>query len=259
MSLINNSITELGLKIEIAFWRAMSKNELKYPGVTAYVTGVDDSSFNLVIDTQVDEKNITEAISRVREFFKRYKLPWTWITHTLNHPKNIDRLLLANGFQLIEEFPEMYLNLRHELPVHLLSGVTIEEVSAEDTLTEWIKPVRESFPSTDNAEQFRLLNAHLPHGPGTAFRHFVLLQKKVAITSVTLFVTPDAVMIHNLATKPIYRRQGLATLIMIYALREAQQLGIQHCFLDSSSSGYHLYAELGFEVCAISKAYTSLK
>jgi ribosomal protein S18 acetylase RimI-like enzyme len=143
--------------------------------------------------------------------------------------------------------------------MHLLSGVTIEEVSAEDTLTEWIKPVRESFPSADNAEQFRLLNAHLPHGPGTQFRHFVLLQKKVAITSVTLFVTTDAVMIHNLATKPIYRRQGLATLIMIYALREAQRLGIQHCFLDSSSSGYHLYAELGFEVCAISKAYTSLK
>jgi hypothetical protein len=108
MSLINNSITELGLNIEIAFWRAMSKNELKYPGVTAYVTGVDDSSFNLVINTQVDEKNITEAISRVREFFKRYKLPWTWITHTLNHPKTIDRLLLAHGFQLIEDYRCIY-------------------------------------------------------------------------------------------------------------------------------------------------------
>jgi hypothetical protein len=102
MSLVNNNITELGLKTEIAFWRAISKNALNYPGVTAYVTGVDDSSFNIVIDTQVDEKNIIEAITRVREFFKTYKLPWTWITHTLNHPKNIDRLLLAHGFKLIE-------------------------------------------------------------------------------------------------------------------------------------------------------------
>ena len=63
----------------------------------------------------------------------------------------------------------------------------------------------------------------------------------------TLFIHDDSVMIHNIATKPTYRKRGFGAAITLYAMQEAKRLGKKHCFLDSSPKGLGVYQGLGFK------------
>jgi predicted GNAT family acetyltransferase len=255
IELNDQEITELGVKAIIDFYRTMAIDQLQLPGLNAFVTGVDSSSLNVVLDTRKNSETNAELVNSMADFFKSHQVPWGWFITATAVVNDIER----RGFHLLYDAPGMYFDLSKALPVIGVDfDVDIEEV--RDDLHEWIEPLLEGFPNengsnSDDDDIYRKLNANLLQKGEKKLRHFTAYFKGEAASSATLFLSNDSVMLHNLATKNKFRKKGIGTALTLYMMAEAKNAGYRHCFLDSSDEGFNLYSGLGFKVYCVTSVY----
>ncbi len=249
IELQNQEITKIGVEAIIDFYRTMAIDQLHFPGLDVFATKVDSSSLNVVLDTKQNKLD-TESIKIIADFFKKHQSPWGWFITAVSNTKDINQY----GFEFIYETPGMYFDLANDLP----SVVGVEIREAHDDLHEWIKPLQEGFPSSDNCEAYRKLNAELLRKGEKKLRHFTAYQENEAACSATLFLSDNAVMLHNLATRDKYRKFGLGSALTLYMMNEAKKAGYRHCFLDSSDEGFNLYKKLGFNVYCVTSVYEKM-
>ena len=76
-------------------------------------------------------------------------------------------------------------------------------------------------------------------------RHYIAYYENEIAGAATLFLGNDSVMLHNLATKANFRKRGVGSALSLYRMRQAQELGFKHCFLDASEDGFHLHHDKG--------------
>jgi len=244
------------IAVQLEFWKTMAVASQEIAGATVVTTHLADPFLNLVVNTQFKDENFAPHLEKVIDFFAIHKVPWTWWLNPLTSPAKLGDTLGRYGLKLIEEVPSFYLDLNKTLPLELPPDLSIKKLSGDDLLNDWIQAINEGFPSEDNAEGFRKLNYHLPHGANAALQHYVAYLNQQAVASITLFKGTQAVMIHNVATKVAFRKRGFATALLIYILQEAKNVGFQHCFLDSSMHGKDLYQKVGFVKCSEQSVYS---
>jgi ribosomal protein S18 acetylase RimI-like enzyme len=255
LEITDPEIQRIGHKAEVDFCLDMAIERLDCAGLVTVSIGLVDPILNVVIDTQIDEKDVHEKINIVEKFFKQRRIGWSWIVNSTARPITLPHYLRQHNLSFLDEFPTLYFDLDNAFEQPQTTTFTVSEAAATDELHEWIKPVCASFGSSDNGEGFRLLSAKQAHGPGTVFHHFMVYQQNEVMASGTLYTGPESAMIHNLATMPDHRNKGLATLLTLYSMQEAKKLGYKHCFLNSSESGLNLYRRIGFKIYTTSEIY----
>lgn len=242
IELNNPAITQLGIESIIDFYKTISVDQLYLPDLNLFVSEIDSPIFNVVLDTCSINNLEPNTIAKVTDFFKRPDRPWTWFKTAISNTSNLDEL----GFQLDYESRSMYFDLDDKL-----SEITTDlKIAEADDLREWIKPIQESFPSSDNCQAYLKMNTRLFHEGKGKFKHFLGYQHCEVACSGTLFLSTNSVMLHNLATKPKFRNRGLGSALTLYLMQEAKSMGYRHCFLDSSEEGFNLYRRLGFKIYA---------
>lgn len=250
-------ITRLGVAAANAFCRAMAKDQLQDDEIVAITIGIEDPILNIVMHAQTTETKVADKITAVFQFFKQHQVKWTWVISPLSKPHNLAHHLLQRGLILLEEFPSMHFDLTKPLTRERIH-FDIREAAQMNDLKQWIIPIAEAFPgsdASDDGEEFRIVNNNLPHGPGTALRHYTAFHDNQPVSSITLFLCEHGAMIHNLGTRNEYCGKGFGTALTRHALREAKQLGFKHCFLDSSPRGFNVYQRIGFKVYAMCPLY----
>ena len=183
-------------------------------------------------------------VQAVDDFFNAHKVPWSWFIT----PASYEHDLLEQGLILTEKTVGMYFNLLHKLPMMQSHSIHIKEIDKNDDLQVWIEPINEAFQEDDD-DSYRKLNAGTLRQSPQKFRHFVAYYNNELAASGTLFVSHEAVMIHNLATKNDFKRKGLGTAMVLHMLKMAKEAGYVHCYLDASEEGILLYQKIGFKQC----------
>lgn len=248
IQLKNQEITKIGIESTIDFYRTIAIDQLHLSGLDVFATGSDTSPLNVVLDTRTSDEMNLQTVNQIAAFFKKHNVPWEWSITALSKTTNIEEY----GFKLLCEAPSMYFDLSEELQ----RGVSdIEIIEVHDDLREWIKPLQQAFPSNDNCENYRKLNADLLQKGEKKLRHFTAYRDNEAISSGTLFLSTKSVMLHNLATKNEYRKRGVGSSLTTYMMNEAKKAGYKHCYLESSDEGFNLYSKLGFKVYSIPSIY----
>lgn len=251
IELHDEAITQKGVDAIIDFYRTLAIDTLEFPGISAFVTGVNSSFLNVVIDTRSEQKLNQETILAVTDFFNRHQVPWVWLCTPLAKIHDLER----HEFTLLEEAPGMYFDLTKPLP-SLDTNIDIQEMNQSNNLEQWIKPINEGFSSSDDDDDsYRKLNADLLNKGENKLKHFVAYLDNQVAGAATLFLTNDAVMLHNLATREIFRNRGVGKALAIHRMMLAKKLGFKHCFLDASDAGYQVHKKLGFQVYCLTKAY----
>lgn len=249
-------ILRRGHAVEIAFCLAMSKNSINRDGIIAVTINLPDPILNLVIDAQLNEKNVHQGIELALQFFKEQQVSWTWQVGPASKPANLASHLERHGLSLLDSFPSMFLDLdRLKHPEELDEGISIREVLPGEDLNEWIEPVREGFPSSDNAEGFLAHCSALPYGRQDGFHHYVVRVRNQVVASGTCYIDREGALIHNLATKVQFRKRGYASALTFHIMRQVKKSGVRYCFLDSSREGIGLYSKLGFKAYCINHLY----
>jgi len=248
-------LQKLGLDLTILFFKTMAMDELNEKDVQAVVGEIKDSILNQVLDTQSTEENIEKTIAAVQSFYQRYNKKWSWVVGPLSKPETLAQHLKRHGLEVTETFASCYFDLGRIITPIDIPNFIIKKVTADDDLVDWAIPLSKAFASSDNAEGFRQLNARLPHGEFDSLQHYVGYFKDKPISCGTLFLSSDAVMIHNIGTDPDFSGRGFGKAMTIHLMLDAKKHGYKHCFLDASKFGLEMYKKLGFEIYSYSDIY----
>ena len=251
IELHNQTITKKGIAAIIDFYQTMSIDQLQHRDLLAFATGDNSPFLNVVIDTRPHREGSSDLIKPITDFFDKHHVPWGWFVVPGSHEND----LLQQGFSLLEEVPAMYFDLSNLLPILKDERISIQELDNNDDLKIWIQPINEGFQVKDNDENYRKLNVAILKSGSNTLRHFVAYYQNNIAAAGTLFLSKDAVMLHNLATKTAYKKHGIGTALALHMMEKAKQLGFMHCFLDSSEDGFSLYKKIGFEVYSTTLVY----
>jgi len=232
------------------FYKTLSCESRQFPEASAFVTGMGSIFFNVLFDERRDKSESKMLARAAAEYFNHFRAPWAWFMM----PADINNDLTSHDFVLLEESPAMYFNLAQSIPV-VESTHVIKEVESNDDLSEWIIPVNDAFHVEDGDDSYQQLNAAVLQNNAKKLRHFVAYSDGKLAGSATLFVSQDAVMLHNLATKTEFRNNGIGTALTLHMLAAAKKMGYVHCFLDASAVAFSLYQKLGFKVYSSTLIY----
>lgn len=244
------AITQKGVEAIIDFYETLAVDKLNFPGLHVVMTGANSPYLNVVIDTRKNEPLTSEVLESIVHFFKRHQVEWIWFSTPLAQMNDLE----THQFKLVETFPSLYWDLSQPLPP-VDEKITIKVVDEYNDLKQWIEPLADAFPSEDNGEYYRKLNAALLNKGNKKLMHFIAFHNNEPAAAATLFLSGDSVMLHNLGTKQAFRNRGLGQALALYRMHLAKSLGFKHCFLDASEDGYKLHKKLGLKVYAVTGAY----
>lgn len=247
---MHNNIVQKGINAILDFYRTLAIDEKNFSQATAFATGMNSPFLNVLFDLRTERMNSAELIHAADQFFQMHQVPYGWFII----PATAEHDLTQHGFTLCEEAPAMYFDLQNSLPESNAEFITIEE--ANDDLKKWIQPIKDGFEVPEEDDAYRQLNAAILQRGVKKLRHFIAYFQNELAAAGTLFLSDDAVMIHNVATKKIYKNRGLGTAITLHMMNIAKELGYQHCYLDASESAFSLYKKIGFSVYATTLIYT---
>ena len=247
----DKEITKKGVDAIIDFYHTLAIDEKRFPQAIAFATRMNSPFLNVLFDNRPNRTNSTELVNSVNIFFEKHKVPWGWFIT----PASSENDLVQQGFTLIEEAPAMYFNLLNQLPGMKSDFITIEEAGKNDNLKSWIQSIYEGFQANEEDDSYRKLNADILNKGEQKLRHFVAYYKDKLAAAGTLFLSDDAVMIHNMATKTDFKNCGLGTTLTLHMMEIAKDMGFKHCYLDSSEEAFNLYKKIGFKVYCTTLIY----
>ena len=251
IELNNLKITQLGIQAISDFYRTMAIADLEKLNLLAIATGDNSAFLNVVIDTRQQKENSSEYVTEFYDFFKQHNVHWSWMVTNNDQQHDLEQC----GLVLLETAPSMYFDLRPDLPTENIANLIIKQIDERDDLSTWIKPLQEGFPSKDNGEYFRQLNAKLLNQGEKKLRHYLGYYRNEAVVAGTLFLGDNAVMLHNIATKITFQKRGFGTAFTLHLMNEAKKLGYANCYLDSSEDGFGIYQKLGFKIYSLLSFY----
>jgi ribosomal protein S18 acetylase RimI-like enzyme len=247
-------IVQKGIDATIEFYATLASDTLKQTEIQAFVTGSDSPFLNVILDARKNPNVSLDQFEFVRNYFSFHAVPWSWFAISAGQ----NDALQQYGLSLVDRSPAMYFDLTKPISENSFDGFFVDEADENNDLKDWIIPIRDGFPSDDNGEGYRQLNAKLLNQGERKLKHFIARYHGNIVSAATLFIYHDSVMIHNLATKKSYLRRGFATQLSSYLLLYAKKQGYKHCFLDSSVDGFGVYKNLGFKICYFTFIYQRL-
>lgn len=245
-------LCQIGLNSIIDFYRTLARSEHQFPGAIAFIAGMDSPFFNVLFDTRSSRLISKDLVVAATDYFGEHQVPWGWFIM----PADRNNDLPEHHFSLLEEYPAMYFNLSSPLPIRKSEHITIREVDMNDDLSEWIQPINDGFQVNAGDDSYRKLNVRILYKGENKLRHFVAFYKGEIAGASTLFISHDAVMLHNLATKSEFTKHGVGTTLTLHMMELAKNIGFEHCFLDASSDAFSLYRKVGFKVYCSTLVYS---
>ena len=223
------------------------------PELDWVLTGISHPFLNNVLRTQLDPLNVDNRIEETLNHFRSKNSPQLfWWVEPGQQPVDLGVRLIAHGLIYSEGGPGMAvdlltLNEQSASP----SGLTIEIVSDDDALAQWIQPLffgfggRNGFGGRDERNALFELFAGL--GFDLPLRSYLgrLDGKPMAVS--LLFLGAGVAGIYCVATVPEARRKGLGRALTLAPLLEACAMGYRIGILQASSMGESVYRGLGFQ------------
>lgn len=217
----------------------------------AYTGGL---AVNRIFPLKLNEENLREELSDVIARFKAWDVPFNVLLCPSTFPKDIDRHLVDYGLVFSRKWSGMALNLNGFCP-EVKKIPDIEIVKAEDveTLKTWAKTAGECFGAFGKMLiDMQSLFVKLDSKDNKNIFNYLALKNGVPIATCCLFKEGDTGGLYWVGTLPEARGEGIATAIVVYALKEAISMGCSVSILQASDMGKGVYEKIGFkEYCNI--------
>jgi GNAT superfamily N-acetyltransferase len=225
------------------------------PDMLWTITDIPYSTCNSVFRAQLEPNNIDAAIRSTIAHGRSRNVDRRWWVGPATRPTNLGEYLEAHGYTRVGICPGMAVDLLAlNESLRAPPGLTIEQVSDDETLEQWCHSLTVGFEWPDFMEDAWLdLYRSVGLGMQSPFRHYLgRLEGKLVATS-SLFLGVGIAGIYDVVTLPEARRQGIGSAMTLAPLRAARALGYRVGILQSSEIGFSVYHKVGFrEYCKIS-------
>ncbi len=217
------------------------------PELSWVLTDLPSPMFNSVFGARLAEDDADEIIRTTIERFRRAGVPMTWRVGPTSTPADLGRRLKKTGLIEIEPLFGMAADLADLPSPRPTPGLTIEPVDDPAELEEWLAVVAEGFRMTKGSAQAlaRLFAGRMSEPRSRVLYLAGYLRGRLAAAASVRFL-PGSAGLGYVATRPEYRRRGLATALSLAALAEARRRGLETAVLHASKMGEPVYRRLGF-------------
>jgi ribosomal-protein-alanine N-acetyltransferase len=133
-------------------------------------------------------------------------------------------------------------------------GIVVEPLTSVDDLDGLLAVEQASFTNPWTREMYL---AELEN-PGFSYLLLAKNSDRDVVGFCGFWRVLDELHINNLAVLPMYRRQGVASAILMRVFDEARRLGAKRTMLEvrrSNEGARHLYERFGFAVAGVRRRY----
>jgi GNAT superfamily N-acetyltransferase len=210
------------------------------------------------------------TFSALEDYFVPQGRPYSLITLDALAP-NAHALMSALGYYEYDSIPAMRLDnlpnaecgmrnaessqaISHSaLRIPHLAGLRVARIEDEDDLITFRTILSLSFHIFPDDVELIMAEPAL-RAPN--IRHYLAWLGGDPVGTISLVLGESLAGIWNVGMLSSYRRKGIATGMMSYALSEASAMGYSSSALLSSNEGMSLYARLGYTTVSAVKVYT---
>lgn len=211
-------------------------------------SGLADDTFNIVCRTRFEKGYAPEDVRRVREYIAGTGRPFSWWVADEADLGEAVPVLTASGFSRAEREEAMVLSLSDvDLPV-VSAAPTVQRIDSAEHLRAYasVLAARWSPPSGDVMRFFAMAEKQLLREDLGASTFFLALADGRPAAGAEMHLAAGVAGIYGVATLASYRGRGLATALMVTALRAAKERGCAWAVLQATDEGSGIYRRLGF-------------
>ena len=215
--------------------------------------------YNGVLRFRVKE-GIDEMIDRLIERFHGRGVEFTWLVHPSSFPPDLADRLQKRGLKYIEPIHGMARTLANLPDVPLPpKGFEIRKVADESDVTAFYHFAAWRWHIPEEYEElYRAIAAGFQLGkPGSRAHMWQAWCEGQPVDKAGLYLGSGSAGIHGVVTKPEACRLGLARILTLTALHEAQKSGYRLAVLHSTPMAQSLYQSLSFTTIAEFRLFAS--
>ena len=231
--------------LENHFSNAISLKCDEFEGSVAYIGGIDEAKFNVLLQRQPHPQP-ERLINNAKQFFQTNNiLSWAYVVPSTIDTPALQSALEQHGFVFDESSTAMYYPLETSIQNIAEPENPLIIQSADVDKAGWLKVLQDAFGGTDltNAQYAQALNRATSK---VDMQHYLGTLEGEPIAAITLTFLNDSVRIDNVATATTHHRLGYASQMVQFGVNLAYAKELNHCFLDASSNGLSVYQRLGF-------------
>ncbi|WP_025127874.1 GNAT family N-acetyltransferase [Pseudomonas sp. PH1b] len=241
---VRASVIDLYHQAEDYFFVSISQFYRRFGnGLSAYCTGVEASSLNLLMMNN-QETDGTEQLAAGVAFLQRTGMPFCVVVPEAQ-VQRLSEPLQQQHLQPADKTTCMVLDLAayvaRETPAEW-ADIRCTDAHLED----WGLPVDSAFESGESGIEQYLARHRAALQAGRALRHFTLYLEQRPVSALTLSLGPGVARLDDIGTLKAYQGRGCATALIHSVLRFAQAQGAQLCVLEASLDGLSIYRKAGF-------------
>lgn len=216
-----------------------------------FMTGEPDVHRNGILKGDIiGDRHDVQVRAHLERFVERgLPMMWWFFTAMGGIDPAIDGALRRNGLVTESDRPSMVLDLHASSPPTGSTDFDVERIRSEAEFRRWADVVGEAF-GTPGYAKGPSVAAFKNYGfsDDAPFRHFIGFIEEEPAGAATLSLGGGVAGLANIATRPAFRRRGVARSIVSHVLQEAKHLGLDVAVLSADPAGEALYKALGFEV-----------
>lgn len=211
-------------------------------------------STNRIFPLQLNEGNIDERLSKVLDRFKAWNASANLYVSSGTYPKNIEEHLLEHGKVYAGKWAGMAIDINgFSRDIRKTPDIKIVKADDSETIKIWSKTTGISF-SVSQKIMGDMQKLYVALGSKNRDRLFYYMGLKNGIPAATalLFKDGNIAGLYMVGTLPEARGYGIATDMVVHALKEAALMGCSVAILQASQMGKGVYDKIGFkEYCTI--------
>ncbi|MCE4053287.1 GNAT family N-acetyltransferase [Pseudomonas sp. Au-Pse12] len=239
------SIIDLYHQAEDHFFVSISQFYRRFgSGLSAYCTGVEASSLNLLMMRECGADQPGQLAEGVA-FLQRTGMPFCVVVPEAQVPR-VSEPLRQQHLLPADKTTCMVLDLARHGAVP--APVPAADIRCTDQrLEDWAQPVQSAFESGGAGIEQYLARHRAALAAGSGLRHFTLYVEQRPVSALTLSLGAGLARLDDIGTVPEYQGQGYATALIHSALAFARAQGARICVLEASLDGLSIYRKAGFE------------
>jgi GNAT superfamily N-acetyltransferase len=253
-----NCIIEENLFEQIRYYgRSEGSSLTDNDNIIKFTTDIPLPFFNCVLYYNLDNDSLVSQLRSFKEFGKSRKTSLLWLKGPSSIPRDIEPVLLSEGFKYDDHMTGMAVDIDNISSVHKNTpGFRIEIVENSQQLNRWVFACLKGF--NENGKNFQNIydfEESLGLGKSLPWVRFTGIADEEPVATSAVFMGSKAAGLDNVTTIPEWRKKGLGTLMVKQALRFSRDWGYKIGVLQASDMGLSLYRQLGFREFAVSKEF----